>query len=236
MIPWLDHRLDFPPLSQALPEPNGLLAAGGDLSPNRILAAYQRGIFPWFMPGEPILWWSPDPRMVLYPAELHVHRSLDKVIRNKAYRVTFDTAFHAVMSACAEPRAGQPGTWISAEMLAAYTALHEAGFAHSIECWIDGELAGALYGMAIGKMFYGESMFARRPDASKIAFVHLVRWLDAQGYGLIDCQMYTDHLARFGAREIPRAQFMASLERLTAQYVDPGPWSYDHQASGAGPA
>ncbi|WP_273430750.1 leucyl/phenylalanyl-tRNA--protein transferase [Chitinibacter tainanensis] len=236
MIPWLDHRLEFPPLTQALSEPNGLLAAGGDLSPNRILAAYQRGIFPWFMPGEPILWWSPDPRMVLYPAELHVHRSLDKVIRNKAYRVTFDTAFHAVMSACAEPRAGQPGTWISAEMLAAYTALHEAGFAHSIECWIDGELAGGLYGMAIGKMFYGESMFARRPDASKIAFVHLVRWLDAQGYGLIDCQMYTDHLARFGAREIPRAQFMASLERLTAQYVDPGPWSYDYQASGAGPA
>ncbi|WP_348944353.1 leucyl/phenylalanyl-tRNA--protein transferase [Chitinibacter sp. FCG-7] len=234
MIPWLDHRHQFPPLSQALTEPNGLLAAGGDLAPGRILAAYRQGIFPWFMPGEPILWWSPDPRMVLYPAQLHIHRSLAKTLRNKSYRVTFDTEFALVMSLCAAPRGEQPGTWISADMLAAYIALHEAGFAHSIECWMDDELVGGLYGMGIGKMFYGESMFAKRADASKIAFVHAVQWLQAQGFGLIDCQMYTDHLARFGAQEIDRAEFMRQLQQLTAQFDVLGPWSYHYESRGSG--
>jgi leucyl/phenylalanyl-tRNA--protein transferase len=226
MIPWLDHRYLFPPLSRALQEPNGLLAAGGDLALGRILAAYRQGIFPWFMPGEPILWWSPDPRMVLYPDELHIPRSLTKVLRNRQYRVSFDTAFSQVMSECAAPRGQEAGTWISTEMLSAYTALHEAGYAHSFECWDGDELVGGLYGMAIGKMFYGESMFAKQADASKIAFVHAVKWLSEQGFGLIDCQMRTEHLARFGAREISREQFTAHLHHLSEQYDVLGPWPY----------
>ncbi|MDW5418035.1 leucyl/phenylalanyl-tRNA--protein transferase [Iodobacter sp. CM08] len=229
MIPWLDSSLQFPPLSLALQEPNGLLAAGGDLSPQRVLSAYVSGIFPWFMPGEPILWWSPNPRMVLFPAELHIPKSLDKVLRNRSYEVRFDTAFAEVMQGCAAPRDGEPATWISDDVCASYGALHRAGWAHSAECWIDGELAGGLYGIAIGKMFYGESMFARKADASKIAFVHLVRYLEQQGFQLIDCQMRTDHLARFGAREIFRDEF---IERLSALITEPhqvGPWSYLHR-------
>lgn len=230
MIPWLDQSLQFPALSTALQEPNGLLAAGGDLSPRRVLAAYTQGIFPWFMPDEPILWWSPDPRMVLFPQELHIPKSLDKVLRNRAYEVRFDTAFSAVMQGCAAPRDGEPATWISEDICASYGALHRAGWAHSAECWIDGELAGGLYGIAIGKMFYGESMFARKPDASKIAFVHLVQFLRQQGFGLIDCQMRTDHLARFGAREIGRDEFITRLQGLTAQDHLAGPWSYQHRS------
>ncbi|WP_035053382.1 leucyl/phenylalanyl-tRNA--protein transferase [Andreprevotia chitinilytica] len=229
MIAWLEGTAAFPPLSHALAEPNGLLAAGGDLSPERLLAAYRRGIFPWFMPGEPILWWSPNPRMTLTPADLRIPRSLAKVIRNRPYEVKFDTAFEAVMHGCAAPRGDVAATWISDEMIAGYAALHRAGYAHSIECWIDGQLAGGLYGVAIGKMFYGESMFARVADASKIAFVHLVRWLQAQGFGLIDCQMHTDHLARFGAVEIPRDSFMARLDQLAAEPHLPGPWRYDYR-------
>jgi leucyl/phenylalanyl-tRNA--protein transferase len=230
VIPWLDQSLQFPALSTALQEPNGLLAAGGDLSPRRVLAAYTQGIFPWFMPDEPILWWSPDPRMVLFPQELHIPKSLDKVLRNRAYEVRFDTDFSAVMQGCAAPRDGEPATWISEDICASYGALHRAGWAHSAECWIDGELAGGLYGIAIGKMFYGESMFARKPDASKIAFVHLVQFLRQQGFGLIDCQMRTDHLARFGAREIGRDEFITRLKGLTAQAHLAGPWSYQHRS------
>mgnify|MGYP001615042475 CR=1 FL=1 len=226
MIPWLDHSNAFPALANALSEPNGLLAAGGDLSPSRILAAYQRGIFPWFMPDEPILWWSPSPRMVLMTAELKVPKSLAKVIRNRPYTVRFDTAFASVMQGCAAPRGDEPGTWISDDMLKAYTALHEGGFAHSFECWMDGELAGGLYGIAIGKMFYGESMFARRADASKIAFVHAVQWLRKQGFLMIDCQMHTEHLARFGAYEIEREEFIAKLNELIAQPGLMGSWQY----------
>ncbi|BCL75887.1 leucyl/phenylalanyl-tRNA--protein transferase [Jeongeupia sp. HS-3] len=229
MIAWLDHSLRFPPLAHALAEPNGLLAAGGDLAPQRLLAAYRAGIFPWYMPDEPILWWSPSPRMVLVPAELYVGRSLAKVIRHRDYEVRFDTAFAAVMAGCAAPRGGGHGTWISDEMRAGYGQLHDQGYAHSAECWIDGELAGGLYGVAIGRMFYGESMFARAPDASKMAFVHLVRWLQQQGFGLIDCQMRTDHLARFGGREIPRDEFIVRLKSLTAQPELPGPWYYRAQ-------
>ncbi|SMC26267.1 leucyl/phenylalanyl-tRNA--protein transferase [Andreprevotia lacus DSM 23236] len=226
MIAWLEGSAPFPPMSHALAEPNGLLAAGGDLSPGRLLAAYRLGIFPWYMPGEPILWWSPNPRMVLEPATIHVPRSLAKVIRHRPYTVTFDTAFTHVMRGCASPRDGDPATWISDDIIAGYTRLHLLGYAHSAECWIDGKLAGGLYGVAIGKMFYGESMFALQPDASKIAFVHLVQWLAGQGFGLIDCQMHTAHLARFGASEIPRDDFTARLQTLITEPDQPGPWIY----------
>jgi leucyl/phenylalanyl-tRNA---protein transferase len=231
MIPWLNRDTPFPPLEFAMEQPNGLLAVGGDLSPERLLDAYRRGIFPWYSAGDPILWWSPDPRMVLFPAELRITRSLAKVLRNKAYEVRFDTAFDAVMAACAEPRPGQPGTWITPEIRAAYVRLHELGYAHSIETWIDGALAGGLYGVALGRMFYGESMFARVRDASKIALVHLARHLDAQGFGMIDCQMHTDHLASMGARELPRAEFLIGLKRLLDYPASVGRWDYSRANS-----
>lgn len=228
MIPWLKHPSEFPSAGLALEEPNGLLAAGGALAPEWLLTAYCQGIFPWYMPGEPILWWNPNPRMVLYPHELHVHRSLGKVMRNRTYVIRFDTVFREVMEACAAPRDGVAGTWISEEVKGGYCALHEFGYAHSIETWIDGKLAGGLYGVAIGGMFFGESMFADSPDASKIAFAHFVPWLRQQGFGLIDCQMHTDHLARFGAREIPRDEFLASLAENIAKPGLPGKWSYEY--------
>lgn len=231
MIPWLGRALAFPPLESALQEPNGLLAAGGDLGPERLLLAYQQGIFPWFSPGDPILWWSPDPRMVLYPAELHIPRSLAKTARNRPYEIRLDTAFRQVIEACAQsPRPGQDGTWIVPEVADAYTRLHGLGWAHSAECWMDGELVGGLYGVAIGKMFYGESMYAHRPDASKLAFVHLVEWLRASGFGLIDCQMRTPHLSRFGGREIDRGEFLGTMRRLISLPGLPGPWRYQPPA------
>ncbi len=227
MIRWLRPGDPFPPLTQALAEPNGLLAAGGELSAARLIEAYRNGIFPWFNHGQPILWWSPDPRMVLIPRELKIARSLGKILRNRDYEVRADTDFRQVISACAAPRATQDGTWISAEMIAAYCALHERGIAHSIETWIDGELAGGLYGVAIGRMFYGESMFTRVPDASKIALVHLVRELQRRDFGMVDCQMHTRHLASFGAREIPRADFMRKLQELVNCPHVPGRWTID---------
>jgi leucyl/phenylalanyl-tRNA--protein transferase len=227
MIRWLRSGDPFPPLTQALAEPNGLLAAGGELSAGRLIDAYRSGIFPWFNHGQPILWWSPDPRMVLIPCELKIARSLGKVLRNRKYEVRADAEFRQVISACAAPRATQDGTWISAEMIAAYCALHERGFAHSIETWIDGELAGGLYGVAIGRMFYGESMFTRVPDASKIALVHLVRQLQRWDFGMIDCQMHTRHLASFGAREISRADFIRKLLELVNCPHLPGRWTLD---------
>ncbi|MBI2296088.1 MAG: leucyl/phenylalanyl-tRNA--protein transferase [Betaproteobacteria bacterium] len=214
MIPWLGARDRFPPVERALAEPNGLLAAGADLSVPRLIEAYRSGIFPWYSDGQPLLWWSPDPRMVLIPAELKLTRSLRKRLAKSDYEVRADTAFEAVIRACAAPRAGQEGTWITGEMIAAYTALARAGHAHSVETWIGGELAGGLYGVAIGRMCYGESMFTQAPDASKIALAHLARQLARWGYGMIDCQMTTAHLARFGAREIPRAEFMRKLATL----------------------
>lgn len=230
MIPRLDRVPTFPPVDMALETPNGLLCAGGDLSAQRLLEAYRNGIFPWFSPGDPILWWSPNPRMVLYPAELHIPRSLAKVLRNRPYEVRFDSAFSSVMQGCADcSRPGQDGTWITPSIIKGYSELHARGYAHSAECWMDGELAGGLYGVAIGHMFYGESMFAKRPDASKIAFVHLVRWLAQQGFGLIDCQMRTHHLARFGAREIARDAFLSSVKQLTAQDRAVGHWQYAQQ-------
>ncbi|WP_199153243.1 leucyl/phenylalanyl-tRNA--protein transferase [Chromobacterium sp. ASV23] len=229
MIPWLGPEPVFPPVTQALSHPNGLLAAGGDLSPRRILSAYCEGIFPWFSEGEPILWWSPAPRMVLYPEELKVSRSLAKTLRNLDYEIRVDSAFDEVMRACAEPRAGQDGTWIVPEMVAAYCRLHQLGYAHSFETWIDGELVGGLYGVAIGRMFYGESMFSRRTDASKLAFVHMVRHLAGQGVGMIDCQMHTAHLASLGARLVPRDVFLATLKERVGQSQPDRMWEYHYR-------
>ena len=231
MIPWLGRDDPFPPLAGALQHPNGLLAAGADLSPERLLAAYRQGIFPWYSEGEPILWWSPDPRMVLIPPELTISRSLAKTLRNRAYEIRFDSAFDAVMQGCAArradhtaPDAADSGTWITDAMRAAYQRLHQLGYAHSVETWVEGELAGGLYGVAIGRMFYGESMFTRVRDASKIAMVHLVRLLERQGYGMIDCQMHTRHLARFGARAIARSNFSLRLRELVDYAVTPTKW------------
>ncbi|HET7833351.1 MAG TPA: leucyl/phenylalanyl-tRNA--protein transferase [Gallionella sp.] len=214
MILWLYGNTPFPPVDHALRSPNGLLAAGGDLSARRLLEAYQHGIFPWFNPEDPILWWSPDPRMVLFPQEFKIAHSFSKVLRNTRYEVRCDTAFEHVMRACAAPRHGQHGTWIHEDMIDGYCALHEQGYAHSIETWIDGHLAGGLYGIGIGRMFYGESMFSRVSNASKIALAHLARQLERWQFGMIDCQMNTPHLASLGAREIPRAEFLARLREL----------------------
>lgn len=226
MIPWLPADIAFPPPSQALREPNGLLAAGGDLSPERLLAAYRLGIFPWYSEGQPILWWSPDPRMVLLPEELLISRSLARRLRKTDYEVRFDSAFPKVMQACADTyRLGQDGTWITADIIRAYTQLHELGFAHSVETWINGQLAGGIYGVAIGRMFYGESMFHHVTNASKIAFVHLMKYLQRNNFGMMDCQMKTSHLASLGAREIPREEFAHALAKLVNYYDAPGKWS-----------
>lgn len=225
MIPWLSDKPLFPPVNTALTDPNGLLAVGGDLSPRRLLAAYRQGIFPWYSPGDPILWWSPDPRMVLVPDDLRITRSLAKTLRNTDYQVRLDTRFAEVVAACANaPRAGQNGTWITGEMQAAYRGLHAIGHAHSVETWIDGELAGGLYGVAVGRAFFGESMFARRRDASKIALAHLCAHLKRRDFGIIDCQMETAHLASLGARPIPRARFAAVLAGLVDAGGPPERW------------
>ena len=214
MLAWLERDDPFPPPEQALKEPNGLLCAGADLSLERLLAAYRRGIFPWYSGGEPILWWSPDPRMVLFCDELKVSRSLAKNMRNKGFETRIDTAFSRVIKACAGPRKGEPGTWLGRDMQAAYLALHRAGHAHSFETWQDGELVGGLYGIAIGRMFYGESMFSRATDASKVALVALVAQLRGRGFPMIDCQQRTPLLASMGAREIPRRAFLRRLAAL----------------------
>jgi leucyl/phenylalanyl-tRNA--protein transferase len=228
VIHWLGKNAPFPPTATALREPNGLLAAGGDLSAQRLLDAYRQGIFPWFSEGDPVLWWSPDPRMVMFPAELKVSRSLRKTLRCHRYEIRTDSHFRAVMEACAAPREGHDGTWICGAMVAAYTELYERGYAHSVETWIDGELAGGLYGVALGRMFYGESMFSRKTDSSKIAFVHLVRQLERWSFAMIDCQMKTSHLASLGAREIPRAEFAQRLAQLIDLPGKPTPWHFDH--------
>ena len=227
MVPWLTADAPFPPISRALDEPNGLLAAGSDLSTARLIDAYRRGIFPWYSEGQPVLWWTPDPRMVLMPREFRLSRSLRKRIQRRDYVVRADLTFTRVMRACAEPRDGEPGTWITPEMLNAYTKLHKRGYAHSVETWIKDELVGGLYGIAIGRMFFGESMFARETDASKIALAHLVRQLERWKFGMIDCQMATTHLASFGAREIPRAEFMRKLAELVNYPAAYGAWHLD---------
>ena len=224
MIPWLDADDPFPPLERALREPDGLLAAGGSLAPARLVDAYRRGIFPWFSEGQPILWWSPDPRMVLFTAEFRVRRSLAKRLRQARFEIRVDTAFARVIRACAEPRARQDGTWITAAMVDAYVELHRRGIAHSVEAWSDGELAGGLYGIALGRVFFGESMFARASDASKVALAHLVAKLRHDGVPLVDCQQETAHLAAFGARPIPRRAFAAHLRELIHSDAPPAPW------------
>src|SRR5258705_658623 len=185
MIPWLERASPFPPVQSALKDPNGLLAAGADLSCERLLEGYRRGIFPWFSEGDPILWWIPDPRMVLFPEELKISRSLGKTLRNRSYEVRFDSVFDEVMAGCAAPRDGEPGTWIGGAMIEAYRSLHRLGYAHSVETWIDGDLAGGLYGVAIGRVFFGEAMFFPARDASKIALTRLVTPLSSAGSRLI---------------------------------------------------
>ncbi|EAR62182.1 leucyl/phenylalanyl-tRNA--protein transferase [Neptuniibacter caesariensis] len=227
MIPWLqDADTPFPPIDMALDEPNGLLAAGGELDQQRIITAYRSGIFPWYSPGEPVLWWSPNPRCVVFPDQLHVSRSMRKRLKKKDFKVVFDTNFDAVINACAAPRDGADGTWITAEMKAAYNALHAAGIAHSVEVYMDDQLVGGLYGLAIGKLFFGESMFSRSRDASKIAFIKMVEQMQIWGYALIDCQVSNEHLFSLGATEIPRDQFQSYLNRYLDQPQSHA-WQFD---------
>lgn len=218
----------FPDPRQALQDPDGLLAVGGDLSPARLLYAYRHGIFPWYHADQPILWWSPDPRAVIFPADVHVSRSLRRRMAKGGYQATFDTAFTGVMQACADPRPQQPegGTWISPAMQAAYAELHHLGHAHSVEIWMEGELAGGLYGIGIGKVFFGESMFSRRTDASKLALVHLARQLHSWGYALIDCQVHSEHLKSLGSVHLPRPGFLALLAEHCAAAGHPSPWRF----------
>ena len=234
VIAWLSERTPFPPLSTALAAPNGLLAAGGDLSPQRLVAAYARGIFPWYSDGQPILWWSPDPRMVLHVDAFRVSRSLRKRVQAGAFETRIDTAFRAVVTACARtPRPGQGGTWITPAMVDAYCELHRLGYAHSVESWRDGALVGGLYGVALGRVFFGESMFAHATDASKVALVTLVAHLQRLDVPLVDCQQETAHLASFGARPIPRAQFAMALSELIHSTAPPAGWRGERRAADA---
>jgi leucyl/phenylalanyl-tRNA---protein transferase len=220
MLTWVEPHQKLPPASGALDDPNGLLAAGRDLSPARLIEAYRAGIFPWYSSGQPVLWWSPDPRMVLFGSEFKLTRSLAKTLRrvrrDGSWRLTLDTAFEQVIRACSQSRPDQDGTWITKDIVAAYAGLHRAGQAHSVEVWQDGQLIGGLYGVSIGRMFYGESMFTRRPDASKCALAALVWMLREHDFPMIDCQQATAHLASLGAREIPRAEFLARVAHSTA--------------------
>jgi leucyl/phenylalanyl-tRNA--protein transferase len=220
----------LPDPGAALKEPNGLLAAGGSLAPDWLLASYRRGIFPWFEAGQPILWWSPDPRTVLRPADLRVSRSLKKRLRRGEFRVTADRDFAGVISACAEPRRYTDSTWITPSMRSAYTRLHELGWAHSFEAWSGDRLAGGLYGVAIGKVFFGESMFARHTDASKVAFWHALQFLVANGFELVDCQLPSAHLSRLGASAMSRPAFLAALGGLTDPAGTPGPYTEAFEA------
>lgn len=212
MITWLNRAsLKFPPLHKALREPNGLLAAGGDLSAERLVAAYRHGCFPWYQDGQPLLWWSPDPRTVLLPNNLHISRSLRKVLRSNQFSVTFDRNFAEIIRACSEPRKDEDGTWITTDIQAAYFELHTQGHAHSVEVWHQDKIVGGLYGIAIGQLFFGESMFSRMSNASKVGFVTLVNALKTAGFVLIDCQMPTAHLLSLGASSIARAEFSEYL-------------------------
>ena len=226
MIALLDPRdcTAFPSPHEALREPNGLLAVGGDLTPARLENAYRRGIFPWYSPGDPILWWSPDPRTVLFPDALRISRSLRKRLRRQEFVVTLDQDFNGVLLGCAQPRDYEGGTWLVPEMIDAYQQLHRLGLAHSVEVWREKVLVGGLYGVAIGRVFFGESMFSRVADASKVALVHLCERLAHWDYGLIDCQMRTEHLIRLGAIELPRDDFIALLNRYRDQQGRLGSW------------
>ncbi len=225
MIPLLGPSDPFPPVEQALDEPDGLLAAGADLTPGRLIDAYRHGIFPWFNDGDPILWWSPDPRIVLAPQDFHVSHSLKKRLTQRRFTVTADTAFAAVLDECSAPRPDDGGTWLTPAMKAAYLALHELGHAHSVEVWMDGALAGGIYGVGLGRMFFGESMFSRRTDGSKVALACLAAQLGRWGFPWIDCQLETDHLLSLGAVAVPRRRFVAGVARLVRE---PAPsWHLD---------
>jgi leucyl/phenylalanyl-tRNA--protein transferase len=217
----------FPPADEALEEPNGLVAAGGDLSPERLLLAYPRGIFPWYEAGQPILWWSPDPRAVLWPSRLRVSRSLGKIVTQRRFGLSSDAAFDEVLEGCAAPRSSASGTWITAQMASAYSELHRLGWAHSFEAWQDGRLVGGLYGVAIGRVFFGESMFARISNASKAAFVTAVRYLEQRGYALIDCQIASAHMSSLGATALRRRLFLDYLRDFCGAEVRPGGWRED---------
>jgi len=218
-----NQRVVFPPPAEA--DPEGLVAVGGNLSPGVLLSAYTQGIFPWYSRGEPILWWSPDPRFVLFPGELHVPKSLRRTLNKGRFSFTLDRAFPEVIEACSEvPRQGQYGTWITDDMIEGYITLHNLGFAHSVEVWDGDVLAGGLYGVSLGSMFFGESMFANTSDASKAGFVSFVEVLRTRGFDCIDCQMYTDHLWRFGAREIGRSEFLATLTAALDRPTVRGNW------------
>jgi leucyl/phenylalanyl-tRNA--protein transferase len=226
----LGREVGFP--DPALAERDGLLAVGGDLSPERLLAAYALGIFPWFDERSPILWWSPDPRLVLEPRDLHVSRSLERTLRRGRFRVTADAAFERVIRCCAtRERPGQSGTWITPGMIDAYVRLHELGFAHSFEAWADEALAGGFYGVSLGAAFFGESMFADARDASKVAFARAVRWLSSVGVTLVDCQVRTEHLVSFGAREIPRRAFLSRLDEALRAPTRRGRWAIEEVAA-----
>lgn len=219
----LSNELVFPP--PHLAEPDGLLAVGGDLSPERLLLAYEKGIFPWYSTGDPILWWSPSPRLILVPQEFRVNRRLGRFMRQEPFKITFDKDFSQVIAACAEPRHGGPGTWITPEMQAAYTRLHEMGYAHSVECWGDNDkLEGGLYGISLGGIFFGESMFSRATNSSKVALAALVEQLTEWEFDIIDCQMKTPHLMRFGAREIPGFDFLMQLKKSLEKPTRRGAW------------
>lgn len=233
---WLDPRnphQPFPPAHLAMRDPNGLLAIGGDLSPQRLLRAYAQGIFPWYNPDEPILWWCPDPRAVLYPSRLHVSRSLRRSLRRADYAVTLDAAFDEVVDACAAPRARSRGTWLGDDMRLAYRRLHRLGHAHSMEVWREGALVGGLYGIAMGKAFFGESMFSRVDDGSKIALYWLCRQLEHWDFKLIDCQVSSDHLLSLGATAVRRDDFLRELALAVPQGPEPGPWRLSIEAPSA---
>lgn len=227
MIPWLHTPNDpFPPIDTALNDPDGLLAAGGELSSERLVEAYRQGIFPWYSPGEPILWWSPNPRCVLFPDQLHISRSMKKSLKKADYEVCFDRNFPAVIDACSAPRSDENGTWITAEMKAAYCHLNQQGIAHSVEVYRDNKLIGGLYGISIGKLFFGESMFSRETNASKIAFITMVEQLRCWGYALIDCQIKNEHLLSLGATEISRSKFQSYLDLYLDESVTHN-WTFD---------
>ena len=210
---------DFPPLNAALKEPEGLLAIGADLSPQRLLDAYRHGIFPWYNEGQPILWWSPDPRWVLEPAKIKISRSLHKTLKRKTFHVTYDTQFRKVMELCAAPRKDTVATWITTDIMDGFNQLHRQGYAHSVECWSDDRLAGGLYGIAIGKVFFGESMFSRKSDASKVALVSLARQLQAWDFRIIDCQIHSRHLESLGASPMTRIRFASLLKQYCTPHI-----------------
>lgn len=224
MIPWLDSPVEFPPINKALQEPNGLLAAGGDLSAETLLTAYHHGIFPWYQSPDPILWWAPNPRFVVFPERVHISSSMKKLLRKNPWQIRCDTAFSAVMRACAMPRDYTDDTWINEELIAGYTALHRKGYAHSVEVWQEDKLIGGLYGVALGRVFFGESMFSLLSNSSKYAFIHLAHTLNRAGFALIDCQVASNHLHSLGAENISGEKFQQLLQQNTQLAPLFSPW------------